>query len=170
MFVQASWVYHSSGEDQTHWSLSLDQTLAYLTFAHTILCTAPRLQLTSVPGLCGLIVAALLVYSIAVPLRGHHNGALCLVRLMLVSSILPMEIPYGTSFSLVLLCTDPTAGYSFWHTSWHIFVYLGQAYICAELPALSHAAHPTSDVPFARADRGHTGPCHMPTPSITRHL
>lgn len=80
VLVQASWVYHSSGEDQTHWSLSLDQALAYSTFAHTIVCTAPRLQLTSVPGLCGLIVAALLVYSIAVPLRGHHTGALCFVR------------------------------------------------------------------------------------------
>jgi hypothetical protein len=54
----------------------VDQTFAYFTFAHTIICTAPQLELTSVPGLCGLIVAALLVYSIAVPLRGHHSGTL----------------------------------------------------------------------------------------------
>jgi hypothetical protein len=35
---------------------------------------------------------------------------------------------------LLLLLTVAAAGYSFWHTSWHVFVYLGQAYICAELP------------------------------------
>ena len=74
-FAQASSVYHSSGEDQSHWSLIVDQTFAYVTFAHTILRTAMQLHRTSVPGLCGLIATALLVYSVAVPLRGHHNGA-----------------------------------------------------------------------------------------------
>jgi hypothetical protein len=81
-----------------HRSLTLDQTFAYGTFLHTIVCTAPRLEWASVPGLCGLIAAALIVYSIAVPLR---SGA---------------------------------QGYSFWHTLWHFFVFLGQDFICSELP------------------------------------
>ena len=72
---QASSVYHSSGEDQSHWSLIVDQLFAYVTFAHTVLRTAMQLHRASVPGLCGLIATALLVYCVAVPLRGHHNGA-----------------------------------------------------------------------------------------------
>ena len=55
-------------------SLTVDQTLAYGTFLHTILFTAPRLGGSSVPGLCGLIAAALIVYSIAVPLRSGAQG------------------------------------------------------------------------------------------------
>ena len=97
----------------------MDECFAYTTFAHTLLFPARRLDRSSVPGLC-------VSPPLPPPSSGPHSAPPR--RSVLIAMALVV-------WRIASPLRGHNVGYSFWHTLWHVLVFLGQVYICASIPA-----------------------------------
>ena len=119
----SSWVYHAGGEATPGWPLLVDECFAYTTFAHTLLFPARRLDRSSVPGLC---------VSPRPPAPPPPRLSLTQHPRVCRSVLIAMAL---VVWRIASPLRGHNVGYSFWHTLWHVLVFLGQVYICASIPA-----------------------------------